>query len=234
MMVTDEQFFAWLDGELGGEEADRVAADVAANPALAQKAEEHRALRAKLRRAFDPIAAAPVPDALLMAASEREPGVVDFGKVRRARDARRWAPQWLALAATLAVGIFLGTMVPGSGGGPIAVDGGKLYAAAGLDRALSTQLASAPSGEVRIGLTFRDRSGTICRSFADQAAAGLACRSGDRWQLRGLFAAPEGQAGDYRMAAGMDPDLAALVGTIAAGEPFDAVQEKAARDKGWR
>jgi hypothetical protein len=36
------------------------------------------------------------------------------------------------------------------------------------------------------------------------------------------------------MAAGMDPNLAALVDSSMAGEPFDAAQEKAARDKGWR
>ena len=55
-----------------------------------------------------------------------------------------------------------------------------------------------------------------------------------RWRLKGLFAAPEGQSSDYRMAAGMDPNLAALVGSTITGEPFDAAQEKAAKDKGWR
>jgi hypothetical protein len=125
-------------------------------------------------------------------------------------------------------------MVPTSGGAPVAVDGSKLYAAASLDQALDTQLASAPTGDVRIGLTFRDRSGAICRSFTDAAAAGLACRTGDRWQLRGLFAAPEGQSGDYRMAAGMDPNLAALVDSTIAGAAFDEAQEKAAKAKGWK
>jgi len=36
------------------------------------------------------------------------------------------------------------------------------------------------------------------------------------------------------MAAGMDPNLAALVDSTIAGEPLDATAEKAARDKGWR
>ena len=44
-MVTDETFFAWLDGELDGEEAKRVVAEVDADPALAEKAEQHRALQ---------------------------------------------------------------------------------------------------------------------------------------------------------------------------------------------
>ena len=87
---------------------------------------------------------------------------------------------------------------------------------------------------MRIGLTFRDRSGAICRTFTEPAQSGLACRSGDRWQLRGLFAAPEGQGGSYRMATGMDPGLAALVDSAMTAEPFDVAREKAARDAGWR
>jgi hypothetical protein len=52
--------------------------------------------------------------------------------------------------------------------------------------------------------------------------------------MKGLFAAPEGQSSDYRMAAGMDPNLATLVGSTMAGEPLDAAQEKAAKAHGWR
>ena len=143
-------------------------------------------------------------------------------------------PQWAAIAATLAIGIFAGTMIPHRDDNPMQIEGGKVYAAAALDQALTTQLASAPSGDTRIGLTFRDQSGSICRTFTQPAASGLACRDGERWRLRGLLAAPEGQGGTYRMAAGMDPNLANLVGADMTGEPFDEAQEKAARDKGWR
>jgi hypothetical protein len=52
--------------------------------------------------------------------------------------------------------------------------------------------------------------------------------------MRGLFAAPEGQSSDYRMAAGMDPNLAALVDSTMAGSPLDAAQEQAAKAKGWK
>jgi hypothetical protein len=87
---------------------------------------------------------------------------------------------------------------------------------------------------VRIGLTFRDQSGAICRTFTGEQSSGLTCRDGSDWRLRGLFAAPEGQAGDYRMAAGTDPNLAALIDSTIAGEPFDAAQEQAAKARGWR
>jgi hypothetical protein len=126
-------------------------------------------------------------------------------------------------------------MVPRGTDAPVNVRDGRIYAAAGLDQALDLQLASeSPSGAARVGVTFRDQSGAICRSFTQRQASGLACRSGDRWQVRGLFATPEGQASDYRMAAGMDPNLAALIDSAIAGEPFGAAQERAARDRGWR
>ena len=87
---------------------------------------------------------------------------------------------------------------------------------------------------MRIGVTFRDPAGEICRTFVAPAGRGLACRSGSGWQMKGLFAAPEGQGSDYRMAAGMDPNLAALVDSTMAGAPFDEAAEKAAKDKGWK
>jgi hypothetical protein len=49
-----------------------------------------------------------------------------------------------------------------------------------------------------------------------------------------MFAAPEAQGRDYRMAAGMDPTLASLVDSTMAGEAFDAAEEKAAKENGWR
>jgi len=231
-MNEDEKFFAWLDGELAPAEAAEMEAKAAADPGLAKRAEQHRSLGLRLRGAFDPVAAAPVPDRLQ--AAVRPPAeVVDFATARRSRVIPS-LPQWAAMAATLAIGMFLGTMVPQGGGGPVEVEGGKLYAAAALDHSLDTQLASAPAGDVRVGITFRDQAGEICRSFTTQASSGLACRGNGRWQLRGLFAAPEGQGGSYRMAAGMDPSLAALVDSSIAGEAFDASQEKAARASGWR
>lgn len=236
-MTTDDKFFAWLDGELHGAEADEMARTVAADPALARLAGEHRALKARLGGAFDPIAEAPLPERLQAALHEPEAKIIDFGAAKQRRTGRfSWGvPQWSAMAATLAVGILVGTMVPHGATSPIAIEGGHVYAAAALDQALTTELASAPGkSDVRIGMTFRDQSGAICRSFTQPAASGLACRDVQGWRVRGLFAAPEGQGGTYRMAAGMDPNLASLVDLTMDGEPFDAAQEKAAKARGWR
>lgn len=236
-MISDETFFAWLDGELGPEEAARVEAEVAADPKRSAMAAEHHAMQARLRHAFDSLLDAPVPDQLDAAVRTRpQAEVIDFAEAKKRRE-RVWfsAPQWGAMAATLAVGILIGTVVPHHReAAPVEVQGGKLYAASALKDALNTELASAPAGDVRIGMTFRDSGGAICRSFTARASSGLACHDQHGWRLRGLFAAPEGQGGEYRMAVGMDPNLAALVDATISGAAFDANQEKAARNRGWK
>ena len=232
MTGVDDKFFAWLDGELSGDEAAEMGARVAADPHLTALADQHRAMQSRLKGAFDTVAQAPVPDHV-RAALRPSAEVIDFGARQHAR---RWRPlpQWAAMAATLAIGVLLGSMLQWRGSAPVELRGGQIFAAAALDHALDSQLASAPQGNTRIGLTFRDRTGAICRSFTETHSSGLACRRDGRWELRGLFAAPEGQGNAYRMAGGMDPNLAALVDSAMAGEPFDAAQEKAAQDKGWR
>lgn len=236
-MVEEEEFFAWLDGELSPEEAARVEAEVAADPELSKLAVEHRAMTAGLRGAFGTVEAQPIP-AGLGSLVDRDDKIVSLAEVRTAREARRVQPLWVqaaAIAATLAVGVFAGSQLGGGQGSPIRPQDGKLVAAASLDQALSTQLASAPANSgPRIGLTYRDTAGTICRTFEDQSASGLACREGGDWRIRSIFQRPEGQSADYRMASGGDPQLMEAVDASIAGEPFDAAQEKAAMEKGWR
>ncbi len=87
---------------------------------------------------------------------------------------------------------------------------------------------------MRVGLTFRDRAGAICRSFSGAEGSGLACREGDDWRVDGLFGTSPNASTDYRMAAGEDPRLAALIDEKIAGEPFDPAAEKAALEKRWR
>lgn len=235
--MTDEKFFAWLDGELTGAEADAVARAVAADPALAARAEQHRALGDRLRSAFAPVAAAAVPAGIAVPLRDESPNVVGFAGARASRDEAR-IPLWkqmTAMAATLALGIAAGNMMSSGATGPIAPEAGRLVAAASLENALYSQLASAPARQgPRVGLTFRNASGNICRTFTEQAASGLACMEGGDWRIRGLVQAPEGQATEYRMASGMDPNLAAMVDSTIEGEPFDAAQEKQAADSGWR
>jgi len=235
---VDEKFFAWLDGELSEPEAAEMAAKVAADPELARLAGEHQALQSKLKGVFDPIAEAPVPKRLIDAVHRPLAQVIDFQVAKKAREPQRpWRPaaQWAAIAATLVVGFFAGTLTSRQNDSPVRIQDGAVYASASLNEALYSSLASASTpGSVRIGLTFRDHTCSDGRASTETKSSGLACRNGDRWQLRGLFPAPEGQGDAYRMAAGMDPNLATLVNSTIAGDPFDPTQEKAAQRQGWK
>jgi hypothetical protein len=126
-------------------------------------------------------------------------------------------------------------MLSGGPASPVQSEGGRLVAGGDLENALYAQLASAPADHgPRIGMTYRDKSGAICRTFQDSGSSGLACREAGDWRIRGLFQGAEGQSSDYRMAAGADPRLMDIVDESIAGEPFDQAQEEAALKQGWR
>ena len=228
-MTDDEEFYAWLDGELDAAAAERVAARVAGDPVLEALAAQHRALGTNLRSAFAPVMADDI------APPQTSAEVVDLGARRDSSRPGFGLPQWAAMAATLAIGLVAGQFVNQGSGAPIETRDGMMVAAASLDRALGAELASAgDDGPIRVGMTFRSRDGAICRSFTDSGASGLACRDGEAWRIEGLLAAPLARGGDYRMAAGEDPRLAALIDERIDGEPYDAAAEKATREAGWR
>jgi hypothetical protein len=229
-MTDEEQFFAWLDGELDDATAAQVAARVAADPILTALARDHQLLGRHLRGAFEPLMTTPVPDHIAAPPS-------DLSAARERRAARGFGlPQWAAIAATLVVGIGLGNVVGERGGhDPVTIEGGRMIAAGDLDKALDTQLASSsPDQPTRIGLTFRNQAAALCRSFQDKSASGLACRDGKAWRIEGMYGASPAPEGTYRMAAGADPRLSALIDSTIAGEPLDAAGERAALEKGWR
>jgi hypothetical protein len=195
-------------------------------------------MTAGLRRAFGEVETQPVPDRLAGILSQEGGKVVNLAEVRERRSHRAPPSLWVqmgALAATLAIGIVTGNLLTGGVSSPIGAEGGRLVASAELEEALHARLASMPADSgPRIGLTFRDKSGTICRTFEEQATSGLACREGGDWRIRSLYQSPEGQASDYRMASGQDPQLMEAVEASIDGEPFDAEQERAAMRQGWR
>lgn len=85
-MTDDERFFAWLDDELSDGEAEAMATRVAADPALSALAEDHRALREKLGRAFSAISTA----ALVHLASDRS---AELDEEQEDNQKKRCAPQ---------------------------------------------------------------------------------------------------------------------------------------------
>lgn len=224
--IDEATVIAWVDGELPADEAARVSAAIAADPALASLAAAHRAMKARFTAAFGPIADEPV-------ALPQPPPVISLAAVRAARQAeappsRRWALPG-AIAASLVVGVLMGHGILGPTGVRDRADG--LALSTPIAQALDEQLAG-EKGTVRIALSFRDHQGEYCRSFAATHLAGVACRDAGGWRLR--YAAPAATAqGDYRM-AGTDAAQADVIATMIAGDPLDTAEEQKSRAEKWR
>jgi len=267
MKFSEEVLMAYADGEL--EESTRAAVEtaMAEDPRIARRIAHHRALRERLQSAFRPALHEPVPARLLEAArnspaspAAQRRGNEELAKTAgesggearqgtdnviplRARAARRWSlPQWAALAASLVIGILAGRLAFRPGGSEaVSTRNGRMMASGLLADALTTQLASRQrvGQPVRIGVSFKSKSGQYCRTFSMRApaVAGLACHASDGWRLRVLAGAQEqgGSPGTYRQATSATPlAVVTAVNREIAGEPLDARAEAAARNRGWK
>lgn len=247
--IDDDILQAYVDGELDAAIAARIDAALAHDAALARRVQQARAVRAQLRAAFDPVLDEPVParlSALLQprsaqAAIPAAPRVVPMGGhgTTRRRTIRRWFVPGAALAASVALlAVALWWWQPG--GDLVRMQGGQSFAAGALTRALDETLASEPKANapVAIGLSFRSSDGRICRTFvlrSPPARAGLACHESAGWALPVLTAATLPEGGELRQAASaLPPAVQAAVDARLRGNVFDAQQERAARDAGWR
>lgn len=250
--IDDDILQAYVDGELDAPSAARVEAALAHDAVLAHRVQQARDVRARLRAAFDPVLDEPVParlSALLQprsaqAATPTPPLVMPAAghgrDTTRRRVTRRWFVPGAALAASVALlAVALWWWQPG--GDLIRMQGGQSFAAGALTHALDQALASEPKANapVAIGLSFRSTDGHICRTFvlrAPPARAGLACHEGAGWALPVLSAVtPPEDGGELRQAASaLPPAVQAAVDARLRGNVFDAQQERAARDAGWR
>ena len=236
MTISDEMLGAYADGALAPGEQAMVERALTDDPALRARLDAQRRLHAALAAQFGPIAEEPVPERF-RALLQPQAQPVDLAAARQARAERierralfRW-PHYAGMAASLAVGLLAGQLALDRGA-PIGMDDGALVARADLARTLDSGLASAPAaGETRIGLTFADRQGRVCRSFDRKDLSGIACREDGAWRVA-MTAAPSGTAGEYRQAGA--PAVLVEAEKMMAGEPFDAAAERAARDNGWR
>jgi hypothetical protein len=237
MTASRESLMAFIDGELSSEEERRVAAEIAASPALNAYVEEQRALKSRVDADFAPILTAPVP--------ERFERMVIDAPVSRAAGPRRnpfsmqlprlWIPA-AAAAAGIAIGIGLSNLV---GGAMMESRNGALLATGGLARILSTQLAASQSAtaSTRVGLSFRNKDGNFCRTFqtavATNALAGIACREEGDWRILAT-AATQADAGEFRQAASSLPNnLRATLNSMISGKPLNAAAERTARSHNW-
>ena len=103
---------------------------------IARAVERHRAAAAQIRGAYDGVLAEPVPDRLaaLVAQPIAAPivGLAERRDVRRAILDRLHLPAWAAMAASLAVGLFIGMLVSREPAAPYASVDGALVARGNL------------------------------------------------------------------------------------------------------
>lgn len=229
--IPDELLGAYVDGELDHERRARVERALAADPSLRARLGAEQALRAALRAHYDPVADEPVPPSLRAMLSPEPEKVADIAAARARRRVFAW-PHYGAMAASLAIGLLGGHSLSLGDSSPIAAHDGRIVARGALAEVLETQLASVPSdGDARIGLTFEDREGRYCRTFAAQGLSGIGCREAGAWTL---VATAEGEAAatEYRQAAA--PLVLEQAEAMMKGAPLGAEAERRIRDRRWR
>ena len=263
---------AYVDGELPPEDVAAFDARLALEPALAGAVARERALRASLRSAYAPVLDEPLPPGLLdllalpadaakeapvhlvaaPAPAANEPLPTGANDAHRAAlpHARRWSwPQFGAMAASLVLGVLLGTraLAPHApaGGDTLALNvapDGAITAQGALRTALEQDVAGTvldPNAKVGVGLTFQDRARQYCRTFTlDAASSGIACKQADGWVVAHLEHgrnARSGEQGGYRTAASpLSPTLLQAIDAMREGDTLDAAGEAAAKAKGWK
>jgi hypothetical protein len=241
----DETLMAYADGELDAARRAEIDAAVAQDPALAARVAAHRALRAEVAGAFATVLSQPLPERLRSAAAgeaasaERPRGnVVQFpARGARAPGAPWRAREWLAMAASLVLGVVVTWRFVAPTAPLIGASNGALVARGALATALDQQLASEQPRDsaVLIGLTFKTRDGGYCRNFTlrDGGTAGLACRARDEWRIP-VTAAADVRNGDVsQAAANIPPAVMQAIEARISGEALDAAGEAGAKNGGW-
>lgn len=225
-----EMLNAFVDGELTPQEMARIATLLETQPEMKAYVLKQEKLRAALR--FEEVMRAPPPSRLVETVQNAP---VSWRWRLQAVLGRRFVvrslvPAGAALLAGLVIGI---TLRPE---GELRQSHGQVLARGDLARALDTKLASTGyNGQgARIGISFRDRTGSDCRTFTSGSQAGLACHHGGDWVITTLVAQPPEAQGIYRMAGSEMPEaVRRAVEVSIQGAPFDAIAEAQARANGW-
>jgi hypothetical protein len=245
----DETLMAYADGELNAPRSAEIAAAAERDPALQRRIERHRMLRARLSGAFATVLDQPVPERMVAAArgttatdpvtkASRRGEVLQFPTRGARMPGTAWrGREWGAMAASVLLGVVISwKLFAPAEPELLAARGGALVARGPLAAALEQQLASLqrPEDGVLIGVTFKARDGSYCRSFTLRATrtAGLACRVDENWQVA-VTAAADAPTGDLRQAASMPPAVLEVIEARIDAQALDAAGEENAQRSGW-
>lgn len=230
MDIDDDTLMAFADGEIDGDEAARLRAQIAADPALADRF-------ALFTHSADWMKAASLanPDATVSPGLEariREMAATTSLEAENVVPMRRPEPRWrsMALAASLALAV-------GLSAGLLLAPGAPEMGAPLLSAAVQERLGTLPSGaedrlpdgrRVSAVASFTDSAGAFCREYETSAQGGdshvaVACRNGDDWSLRFAIASVPGNDG-YAPASSLEA-LDAFYAAIGASQPLSGDAE---------
>ena len=243
MTFTDEQLSAYMDGEADPDVAAAVESALETDPELVARLETFATSASLLRAAIDEQLGAVPPR--LSALTSGTVATVPLG--RRARPTTLGLDRGL-LAASLLLAVVAGagidrliTLAPHPGDTTLTAEGPPV--ARDLSKALSQSYSGEPvaiaSGRMTLAVSFRARSGQLCRSFyLDQGAAaatGVACRAAGGWRLAGwTTGAPVRPQEGYVAAAGPDdPVTDSMIDRLEPVQTLDHAAEVRAVKAGW-
>jgi hypothetical protein len=245
MTISDDILMAYLDNELAPDERARVDTALGTNPELRDRLQQQEIVRRALTAAFGPVVNERLPDHLLKTAMSApiswrwrlRQSLSQFSFNASGGQTLPFA-RFASGAAVLLVGVAIGWIA--TRGLDNNAEPGLAITDGPLAQALEQQLASDDRQQgPRVGVSFRAKTGQLCRTFDAGASsdnkAGIACRGPAGWTVETLVAAEPRAGSPYEtVGSAMPPAVSDGVKNLIAGEPFDAVQERDARDRNWR
>lgn len=221
--VTDEMLMAYIDGELDEPTSRAVAAAIAADPALAERARAFASSAEAARAAFADILSAPPPEPLVKTVRDgtRTETVVPFPR-------RNWVRAALPLAACVVLAV-------GAGGGYLfgrsQAPADAFAETAAIASAIATLPAGTPAplgeGQLTVLGSYPIDQG-LCRSFAldapGESLSGVACDRGAGYQVEMALAGGPSDgfaAASDRVSASID----AYLTSVGAGSPLGPDEE---------
>lgn len=246
MKFSDETLMAYADGELDPATRSAIETAMADDAQIAAVIARHQQMQAGLRAAFGCVLDETVPDRLI-AAAHTAPAAATVTPLESTRTThaprRHWSwPEWGAMAASLLLGIVVARMFwSANTDDEFIAKNGRVIAGGELAAALNNRASGATAGNspVHISLSYRDKSGDYCRTFAiegSEQVSGIACHQNDAWRVQALVRGKNAESGThYRMAGtAVPPIILQTVQDSIQGDALDAEEESALRQRGWK